>query len=147
MIGLSGEKAGNHTAQEPLQEGVRMSYFPFFGFGVSGSAFLGRPTGFASLIKSTVLGSYMFVLPTLRAGSIPKARIRAFTVSKCSPVFSAISNTVNSVMLPISVKLTKIFRIVKFTVKNKCFVMCNFVFFINTIIKHLILLTKISVFT
>jgi len=69
-----------------------MAYFfsPFF---------FGRPTELESLIFSTTLGSYIFVLPTLRISFMPCNLIRLFTVPKGILRISAISNTVNSFML------------------------------------------------
>ena len=70
----------------------------------------GRPTGLASLNKSTTDGAYMFVLPTLRTGSMPLRRIRVFTDSKLISRISAISSTVSSFIASISVQLLKHFN-------------------------------------
>jgi len=91
MIGLSGEKAGNHTAQESLQEGVRMSYFPFFGFGVSGSAFFGLPFPGTLRMDSRVSDGYTACLVK---GFIPALCILASTVLNGKPSSLHISSIV-----------------------------------------------------
>jgi hypothetical protein len=89
------------------------SYFLAFFAGLAGSgaaAFLGLPFPGTLRIASTTEGSYIFVLPTLRTGFIPAVRNRTLTVSKGMPRFSAISFTVSSFILPISVNLIEYLR-------------------------------------
>ena len=68
-------------------------------------AFFGRPTGFGFFNLSTIDGSYMLVRPTLRTGSMPNRAIRLLMVWNGSPKIPAISKTVNSSTLLISVNI------------------------------------------
>ena len=87
-------------------------FFGFFAafFGSGFAAFLGRPLLGTTRIASTAEALYTFVLPTFRVGIIPAARNWTFTVSNGLFSFSAISLTVNSVIIPISVYFIEIFN-------------------------------------
>ena len=117
-----------------------MSYFlAFFAFGVSSVFFLGRPIflgTFGSLLmrgrptfpglslsRSTTDGSYILVRPTFLTGCISKTRIWTLTVLNDLFNISAISKTVNSFIVLISVNIAKNFSTVKINNRNRLFIL------------------------
>ena len=115
---------------------VFLAFFALAGFAALGTMarvsglFLrpvGQPTLVVGSIKSNISGAYTFVRPTFRISFIPRRLIWAFTVEKFIFFFSAISKTVNSFILFISVNIRENFNTVKYSKGFNYFVMRNLI--------------------